>query len=95
MQVYPGEINYHIVSINPTSHEFIYQTSQLGIDLGRLKSNVEQIEKTLTVYFDRSTRMLNMKSQYFLLYILFIYGLLIGSNLYQYNIMILYLCVKY
>ena len=30
MQVDSGEISYHIVSINPTNHEFLDPTSQLG-----------------------------------------------------------------
>ena len=43
MQVESGEISYHILSINPANHEFLYPISQLGRDLGRIKFNVKQI----------------------------------------------------
>ena len=49
MQVDSGEISYHIVSINPKNHEFLDPTSQLGMGLGRLKFDVNQIENTPTV----------------------------------------------
>ena len=49
IQVESGKISYRIVSINPTNHEFLDPTSQLGQDLGRLKFNVKKIEITLNI----------------------------------------------
>ena len=70
-----GEISYHIVSINPKNHEFLDPTSQLGIYVGSLNSNDKKTENTPNVCFERSIRTLKRIAQYFLLYILFMYGL--------------------
>ena len=49
MQVDSGEISYHISSIDPTNHEFLDPTSQLGRYLGRLKSMLRKL-KTPQLY---------------------------------------------
>ena len=50
MQVYSGEISFHVVSINLTKHEYLAPTSQLGRYLGHLTLDVkDKIENTPTV----------------------------------------------
>ena len=43
MQVDSGEISYHIIIIDPTNHEFLDPTSQLGRGLCHLKLDVKEI----------------------------------------------------
>ena len=75
MQVESDKIIYNIVSINPTNHEHLDPTSQLGRYLGLLKFGVKKILNTPTVWFKRSIVIIKIIEQYFLLYILFMYDL--------------------
>ena len=49
MQVDSDKIIYNIVSINPTNHEYLDPTSQLGRNLGSLKFDFKKIENNPTV----------------------------------------------